>query len=244
MGIPAGFLGLAALLSNVLLSPVACAQDFTTPAPAHETECCAPLSPAGVELIIDFEVGGRQQYVSRYQRPICPACTSTASGVTIGLGYDLRHQQPMTIRRDWAEHPQVGDLPQASGVGGTQAVQLTRQLQHVITPLAMAERVFLQSSAVEYRRRADRCYPGLSGMPQPVIDALVSVTYNRGCPTGMVDRGREARAIRDQCIPQRDAMCVAAQIRAMSRIWVGSTIQDGMARRRNAEAALAIGTSR
>jgi len=91
MGVPSTFLGLAALLSNLLSSPVACAQDSATPDPVHETECCAPLSPAGVELIIDFEAGGRDQYVRRYQRPICPVCTSTASGVTIGLGYDLRH---------------------------------------------------------------------------------------------------------------------------------------------------------
>jgi GH24 family phage-related lysozyme (muramidase) len=239
MGFPAAVLGLAAVLSAFVAPEGACAEDSSIQPPSPSEDCCAPLSPRGIDLIVEFEVGGRAVYERRYQRPICPVCESTASGVTIGIGYDLRHQRKATIAKDWRDHPQVAELPQASGIGGRQAIELTRRLQHVITPLPLAEAVFLESSAVEYRHRAERCYPGLGAMPQPVIDAMVSLTYNRGCPTGMTDRGREARIIRDSCIPQRDQQCVAAQLRAMSRIWAGSTIESGMQRRRHAEAKLA-----
>jgi hypothetical protein len=56
------------------------------------------------------------------------------------------------------------------------------------------------------------------------------------------ERRREMRAIRDDCVPAADTACIAAQLRAMARLWVGPDIEGGMRRRRHAEAALATAT--
>lgn len=206
-------------------------ETFTPPAPAAPMA----LTQGGVDLIVRWEVGGPRTYEARYRRPICPACLTTASGVTLGIGYDLRHASPATIIDDWRAHPQREHLPQASGVGGAAAVELTRRMQHVDTPLPLAMEVFNGSSAWRYRRLAERAFPGMDRLPAPTQDALVSLVYNRGASmTG--DARREMRHIRDVCVPARDADCVAHQLEIMVRVWVGGSIEAGMRARRFDEA--------
>lgn len=197
----------------------------------------------GLDLLVRFEVGGPATYTKRYQRPICPACASTASGVTIGIGYDLRHQTPARILGDWAQHPQRAALPSASGLGGQAAIAKARQLQHVVTPLPLAMDVLQDATLPRYRNIARQAFgPGMFSMPPHTQDALVSLVYNRGGSTVGAAR-REYRVIRDRCIPDQDPACVAAQIRAMRRLWVNTSIQAGMDNRRNAEADLAVRTA-
>lgn len=198
------------------------------------------VSKAGVDLIIAFEVISPSVYATRYARPICPACATTASGPTIGVGYDLRHQRAETIRTDWVTHPNREELATGTGLGRGAAIDWTRRHQHVVTPWAMAEAVFSEATLPVYWRIARNSFgPGFEQAPQEVRDALTSLVYNRG--GSMVGPARaEMRAIRDECLPH-DAACVAQQIRAMTRIWAGGSIEAGMTRRRYAEAALAEG---
>ena len=204
----------------------------------------SPVSRAGVDLIVKYEVGGPDAYTRKYRRPICPACMTTASGVTIGIGYDLRHQSPTTILTDWAAHPQRHRLPAAHGLGGSKAVQMSRALQDVITPLPLAMDVLQASTLPRYWATARRAFgPGFVDLPQPAQDALTSLVYNRGGSTVGPARA-EYRVIRDQCVPRRDTACIADQIRAMTRLWRGSTIEAGMTARRNEEAAMAARDAR
>lgn len=101
--------------------------------------------------------------------------------------------------------------------------------------------VFRDASLIEYCRRARLAFgpAAFDAAPELVQGALVSLVYNRGA--SMIGPARlEMRHIRDVCLPAGDAACVAAQIRAMTRLWRGSSIEAGMYRRRYAEATLAV----
>lgn len=186
------------------------------------------VSPAGLQHIVRWEVGGKALYERKYQRPVCPACLSTASGVTIGVGYDLGHQPEWAVKQHWAAHPQKDRLPPAVGLGGQRAIAMTRTMQDVVTPWAMAEPVFVQTSVRDYCVRTARAYGhGFYFLPQGAKDALVATSYNRG--TAMQgDRRRELRTIRDVCVPAKDAECIATNLIASTRLWEGTPVYNGL----------------
>lgn len=202
------------------------------PAPEPVISLGSNVCPEALDLIVRFEIVSSGYYQRHLSTPIWPG---GSSGATIGVGYDLGHQVPPVIREDWRDHPQIDVLPKAAGVVGRSAKQLTAGMAYVVTPFDLAETVFTQSTLTRYWLMTKRAYPGVEEMPGCVGGALLSLTYNRG--GGMAgDRGREKRAIRYICIPNRDAKCVADQIIAMKRIWAGTRLEKGLGRRRDAEA--------
>jgi hypothetical protein len=205
--------------------------DPVVPLPASEPLGC----PAAVDLIIAFEVASPEIYEHKYQKPIWPGA---ASGVTVGIGYDLGHTAPKVIAADWEQHPQADRLPMAAGVRGPAARPLARSMRDVVTRYPLAHDVFLATSLVEHENRARRAFgPGFERAPACVQGAITSVVFNRGASmTG--GRRAELRAIRDDCLPRDDYACVAQQVRAMARLWQGTPIEVGMRRRREAEARL------
>src|SRR5690606_25984011 len=60
------------------------------------------VSVDGATLIARYEVASLSLYEQRYLRPIKP---SSASGITIGVGYDLRFNARTRFEADWAELP-------------------------------------------------------------------------------------------------------------------------------------------
>lgn len=205
-----------------------------TPAPAPaEPEACIP--ERAIALIIAFEIGDPATYERHYQAPVWPG---GQSGATIGIGYDLGYQAPHVIVADWHAHGARDRLAQASGVKGKMAKAVAEGLADVRVPWPMARDVFDATSLVEHCRMARRAFPGLDDLSPNARGAVVSVVFNRGAAMAG-ERRREMREIRDTCVPARDAACVARNIRAMTRIWVGTDIAAGMAKRREAEAVLA-----
>lgn len=203
------------------------------------------LTPEGEQLITKHEVGGQSTYTRKYQAPVCPACLTTASGVTFGIGYDLRHNSPEKIRGDWATHPKLPRLLAAQGLGGQQAINMARSMRDVITPWSMALQNFREVGIVPYVNRTRRAFgPNFDRLSPWAQDALVSLVYNRG--NSMVGPARlEMRFIRDVCLPlwktaELANQCIARKLREMIRIWVGSSIEGGMRNRRNDEANLAL----
>lgn len=193
----------------------------------------AVVTPAGVDLIIRWEVGGRNTYVKRYQRPIWPG--NSASGVTIGIGYDLGHNSEEVILRDWRGHPHRGYLAAMSGFKGEPAGRLAKRRSWIVTPLDLAVDVLLDPTLIRYYNIAKRSFPGIEDMSPRTRDALISLVYNRG--GNMVGRSRiEMRAIRDDCIPRRDDECVARQLEIMRRVWAGAKLGKGLMARRMDEA--------
>lgn len=201
------------------------------PAPVPDLICTR-----AVDLIVSFEIGSPELYQRKYRNPVWPGA---ASGVTIGIGYDLGHQAPDVIAIDWQAHPHQVRLVTASGVTGPLARDLARALADVSVEYGYAREVFDQTSVVEHFRAARRAFGEPFAIAHPCLrGALTSLVFNRGA--SMAGPGRvEMRTIRDVCLPAQDRNCVAREIRAMTRLWVGGSIERGMTRRRNAEAELA-----
>lgn len=197
------------------------------------------VDPRAVDLIIRWEVGSPDLYTRKYQRPVCPACTSTASGPTIGIGYDLGHATAAAIDLDWAAHPQRPDLHLGLGVTGREAIAITASMQHVVTPYPLAREVFGNASLVKYWRLCRRAFgpEAWDAAPPQVQGALVSVCYNRG---GSMTGGARAemREIRDIHLPARNWPGVADAIRRMERLWRGTPAYNGLKARRDDEANL------
>ena len=164
--------------------------------------------------------------------------------MTWGIGYDGGHRSAAVIAVDWETHPHVLRLQTAAGITGPLARDHARTLADVSVDWGMARQVFDQTSLVEHYRIARRVFvpERFDSLPRNAQGALTSLVFNRG--GSMTGPGRlEMRAIRDECLPASDVRCVAQQLRAMVRIWKGSSIERGMQRRREAEAELAEAAS-
>jgi GH24 family phage-related lysozyme (muramidase) len=206
-------------------------------APALPPPAADLVHPDAVALIVHFEILSSSYYEKRLQGVICPG---GASGPTWGIGFDGGYQTRAVIAQAWAAHPAVERLEAAAGVIGPAPCRASvAQLRDVRTGLPLAEVVFRETTLPQYHALARRTYRnGWERLPWVTQGVLVSLTYNRG--VGMTgDSRREMRTIRDVCVPAGDAACVAREVRAMTRIWEGKDIEDGMRKRRYAEAALA-----
>jgi GH24 family phage-related lysozyme (muramidase) len=203
--------------------------------PASTIEPC--VSERAIDLIISFEVGDPATYTRKYQRPIWPGA---ASGATVGLGYDLGYQRASVIAMDWERHPHQVRMQTASGITGPAARKVVQQLADVSVTYGFAREVFDQTSLVEHCRIARRVFgaENFAKISANARGALTSVVFNRGGSMNGSSR-IEMREIRDVCLPRADHACIARQILAMMRIWKGGSIENGMRRRRTAEARLA-----
>lgn len=225
--------GVAQTLTAPALALQAAAQDVL-PAPSPASAPTTGLATAAATLIVRWEVTSPQAYERKYRRPLWPG---GASGVTWGVGYDGGHQTQLAIGRDWSSHPHVTALEGTSGVVGPPAKPLAGQLQFAVTPYPLAFDVFEQVVLPAYIAAARRALgPGFDALPVGAGAALVSLGYNRGWSMAG-ERNREKRVIRDECVPARDADCIATQLRAMKHLWPDV---KGLQDRREDEARVAV----
>lgn len=192
------------------------------------------LTTDGRGLIYEFEVGGGQSYYNRLLKH--PTWPGASSGVTIGIGYDLGYNSRTVILSDWHAHAERQRLAAEAGFKGSAAKARIPGVRDILVEWSLAEDVFDATTLTKFWQLTARTYPGFDSLHPNAQAALVSLVFNRG--NSLVgDRRREMRAIRD-LVPLRDYAGIAAQIRAMKRIWRGTDIERGMNRRRDAEAAL------
>lgn len=199
-----------------------------------------PLIPdAAIDLIVSFEIGSPEVYERKYRAPVYPG---GASGPTVGIGYDLGMQSSAMIIVDWEAHPHAARMATAAGISGPISRDWVRKAADISVTYGDARRVFDQTSVVEHYRLARRAFGApFDRAPGLVRGAITSLVFNRGGAMsggGEKDSRREMRAIRDVCLPAQNWPCVASELRSMNRLWVGSTIENGMRRRREAEARL------
>lgn len=197
------------------------------------------LSPAAESLILNAEVGSQADYDCR------PTWPGGASGVTIGIGYDLGYMGPLAVAADWGPHlpaTTVKRLQQVAGVKGQPASGATHALQDVSVPWDAARAVFDARDVPRTVNETIIAFPGSGSLPDDSFSALVSLVFNRGALISSSDpatalRRIEMAQIRD-AISQDRPTDVPAYIRAMKRLWPAGTGEDGLRARRDAEAQL------
>ena len=197
-----------------------------------------PLTAAGVTFIAREEVSSPARYRSVYCRPIWPG---GESGVTIGIGYDLKFVDEMRLRADWAgalSEAAVARLKPVLKLQGTAA--LAAQCHEVDLPLAAAVKAFISRGLPRALTDARSIYPEIDGLSPARRTVLASLVYNRG--TRLADNDptrqerREMRAIK-ALLAAGQPEGVAEQLDAMSRLW-DPQAQGGLVARRHREATL------
>jgi hypothetical protein len=200
------------------------------------------LSKKSLDLILEFEVGGGENYYNKYLKN--PTWPEGQSGVTIGVGYDLGYVNKAEFTEDWKDLPkEVFDrLYKVVGIKGYNAKNLIRGLKDINIPWDIALKVFNNKTVTKFWNLTKETFPNFDNLPEDAKGGLVSLVFNRGNALEG-DRRREMKLIRDgmrlvSIFDQKALTFIANQIRNMKRIWIGGSIEKGMSRRRDAEAKL------
>lgn len=195
------------------------------------------ISQKALDLILEFETGGRRYYELRLKRPTWPGASS---GVTIGVGYDVGYRTAAQIRSDWRGHlppDEIAALLSVRGLKGADAKRALPEIRGRVGPISWesAVDVFKRRTLPEFIGRTKRAFPGSDKLHPDAFGALVSLVFNRG--EGMTGSRRlEMRVIRD-LVTREDYLGIAQQIRKMRRLWDAKKLK-GLHRRRLAEAEL------
>ena len=193
------------------------------------------LTAAGVTFIARAEVSGPREYRRRYKNPVWP---SAQSGITIGIGYDLRFVNRPDFEADWRGRIPESAIERLSRVLGTRGSnEALASVRSIEIPLPVAMSVFLERTLPAFVTDTRAAYPQFDTLTPACRTALVSLVYNRG-PL-LIDRDplrqerREMRAIRD-LLAAGNVTAVAAQFESMTRLWTLA----GLIQRRHDEAKL------
>ena len=195
------------------------------------------LPTRAVAFIAREEVGGRDYYDATAIHPEWPG---GASGVTIGVGYDLGYQAGFAA--DWGDLLTVADLAALKpwlGKTGDAAAAGPAQLTNITIPWHAAWSGYIRRTLPQEIVKTRQTFIAPAGKPLPplCLGMLVSLVYNRG--TAMTDnsdndRRKEMRIIRD-AVKVGDYAVVPAALLAMQRLWPSSS---GLYGRRAREAKL------
>lgn len=189
-----------------------------------------------VAFIAREEVGGRGYYDTQCTRPTWPG---GASGVTIGVGYDLGYQ--VAFDADWSSlltPAQIAGLRPWLGRKGQTASAGPAQLTGTTIPWHAAWTVFIRRTLPAEIATTRATFTGPVLLPPLCLGVLVSLVYNRGSAMadtpGYPGSRKEMRDIRDAVAAGRTAD-VPAALRSMKRLWPEG---NGLRDRREREAKL------
>lgn len=193
------------------------------------------LSSKALDLIIQYETGGRSYYEKFLKHPTWP---QGASGVTIGVGYDLGYNTLDAVRLDWAQYLSDHDLKRilaVVGVKGEDAKLKASSVQDITIPWEVAVEVFEKTTIPKFIQHTLKAFPESENLKPDAFGALVSLVFNRG-PSMRGSRRAEMRRIR-ALVPSKDYKGIADQIRRMKSLWSNKGL-NGLLKRREAEAKL------
>ena len=139
-------------------------------------------SIVGVDKLIGFEVSSRSYYTRKLAAPSWPG---GASGVTIGIGYDVGYNTPEQIEADWGSllpDAYVQDLKGVAGLKKTPARDAAKRLADggLVVPWDAAKQVFELSTLPRFAKITKKAYPGVDNLPNDAQAAILSLVYNRG----------------------------------------------------------------
>lgn len=195
------------------------------------------ISQSAFDLIVSEEVSSRAYYERHYTHPEWPG---GASGITIGIGYDLGYASIDKIRADWSPHcdeVMLAYLCACSGVKADAAKALLPKVKDtIVIPWDAAIDVFANRDVPHWTAAVIRRVPAAASLTDTCLGVQVSVAYNRGDAGYDLagDRYSEMRAMKAH-IQRGDLAAVPGDLRAMKRLWPGVT---GLQNRREHEAVL------
>lgn len=208
------------------------------------------ISQESIDLIIAWEVGGgdrslaRAQYDDTYTRPSWPG--NGGSGLTIGIGYDLRHAKSW-FEGDWKTRLEALAAPAdayrrlAAYIGKPGSRDAVRKTKDIVIPWADAIAVFRIRRLPHFIAETKRMFPGVDALHPDVWGALTSLIYNCGVGTEGDSRvlKKAAYASIRAAVAAADATAIAAGIREMNAFHARSPkVARGLKRRREDEARL------
>jgi hypothetical protein len=200
---------------------------------AQLPEPSAELTAAGVTFVAREEVSSPVMYRKKFSRPVWP---TENSGITIGIGYDLKFANLTKLTADWGDALPVAVIERLAAVSGSAgSTERLNRVRDVEVPLLAAMKVFLRRMLPEHVGHTRTAYPSLDTLPPPRRTALISLVFNRGNDLEG-DRRREMKRIRE-LLGQGDTDGVAGQIEAMTRLWNPAS-EGGVIERRRREARL------
>ena len=203
------------------------------------------LDTNGVAFIAKEETGGLGFYAVVTRWPHFPG---HASGITIGVGYDLRFNSESDFRASWGNHlprAHLDELAKDIGKKGSKARAKELKQKGVEVPFKAAWPVFLDLTLPRYYSDTQSIYPSLGRLPGLCRSVLVSLVFNRGTSLSGSSRTemKKIREILNQADnshlskPQVKQILagVEDQILSMRRLWDPGS---GLIKRRQAEANL------
>lgn len=197
------------------------------------------LTKAGLQLVLDYEVGGGEAYYNKFLRR--PTWPGGASGVTIAIGYDLGYNTKKSFTNDWQEIISENDFVRLSktlGVTGIRARDLCKGLKDITIEWEDGLEVFNKLTVPKFYNLAAKAFPGFEELHPECRSALVSIVFNRGnALTSKKGNSRIEMKKISELTPLKAYKEIAQQVRAMKRLWIGKGL-DGLLARREAEAKL------
>jgi len=203
------------------------------------------LDTNGVAFIALEETGGLDYYNNYTRWPHFPG---EASGITIGVGYDLRWNSEEDFLATWGRYLSdiaLAELTKDIGKRGTKARVRELRQAGIEVPFKSAWPIFVEKTLPRFYDDSKIIYASLERLPGLCSSVLVSIVFNRGTDLRGARR-KEMRAIQtileqaDQDgLEKSDIKAILAevedQIVSMKRLWVPSS---GLVKRRQAEANL------
>jgi hypothetical protein len=183
------------------------------------------ISQQAIDLIIAWEVAdgerayARARYEERFSKPHWSG--DDAEGLTIGIGYDLRHARSWYLA-DWKTRLETYRatpdayqrlLPYVGKIGSSEAVRKTRGID---IRFEDAIAVFKVRTLPFYVDEARRRFPGVQTLGGHVWGALTSLVFHRPVGTAMERRARKEDnyTVIQQAVQARDLRAIAAGLRA------------------------------
>ena len=193
------------------------------------------LTPAGEQLILDWEVGGGQSYYVRFCRhPTVPGGRDTVSGITIGIGWDVGAHSHGELNEEWSDFlaPEIlAKLFTVVGMKGDTAKKFLPQMQPIIISWDTALAQFLAHTVPCYFKMTQEAFPGVEIAPACVQESLLCLVFNRGDSVAG-PRHTEMADIRS-LVAGMEWSNIPNELRSMKRLWPDT---KGLCDRREAEA--------
>lgn len=194
------------------------------------------ISRKAIDLIIQFEIGGREYYTRALQKPTWPGGDS---GCTVGFGYDLGYNTEKQFMKDWSPSLNlnfINALRPLCGLKGEKAkLMIKGEVLNVRVPYNVAYDVFISSSLPRFYKLTLGIYPEMIHLNEDTQGALVSMVFNRGTKLDG-ERRKEMKAI-VKLVKDKDYEGIAEEIEKSKRLWEHRGL-DGLVLRREAEADL------